>query len=209
MRWLRLVSTALAAVLVFRVAALSETLGDPKVGFSAERVLVFDGQRYVGRMWSMPGKQRHEQVLPAVSPIFILRADSAIGDIVLPSLHTVVQFALPRALAALSEPGLLGQPSGIEVINGFSTTKFVVDKAIPEGRLNGGIWLSRDGIPMRCEGRFTRKNGAVSTVHWELRHVRIGSQEATLFEVPAGYTKMPPEAAATLLGLHFARQAAQ
>jgi hypothetical protein len=209
MRWLHLVSTALAAVLVLRVAALCETLGDPKVGFSAERVLVFDGQRYVGRMWSMPGEQRHEQVLPAVSPVFILRADSAIGDVVLPSLHTVVQFALPRVLAALSEPGLLGRPAGEEVINGISTTKFVVDKTIPGGRLNGGLWLSRDGIPMRCDGRFTGKNGTVSTVHWELRHVRIGSQEATLFEIPPGYTKMPPEAAATLLGLHFARHSAQ
>ena len=78
-------------------------------------------------------------------------------------------------------------------------------KPFPEGRLSGLLWLSRDGIPMRCDGSFARKNGKVSTVHWELRHVRIGPQDAALFEVPAGYSKLPPEAAATLLGLRLAR----
>lgn len=204
MRPLRLVSMALAAMLATHVGASPETLGDPQVGFSAERVLVFDGQSYVGRMWSMPGEQRHEQVLPAVSPVFILRAESAIGDIVLPNLHTVVQFALPRVLAALSRPGLLGTPVGREVINGIATTRYAVGKTIAEGRLDGVIWLSRDRIPMRCDGRFTARSGRVSTVHWELWHVRIGRQDATLFAIPSGYTTMPPEAAATLLGLHVA-----
>src|ERR1700737_2829917 len=36
----------------------AETLGDARVGFTAERVLVLDGRRYVGRMWHMPGEQR-------------------------------------------------------------------------------------------------------------------------------------------------------
>jgi len=206
MRRLRFVWMVLAAMLATPAAALPATLGNPQVGFSAERVLVFDGQSFVGRMWNMPGEQRHEQVLSAINPAFILHTDSAVGDIVLPSLHTVVQFALPRVLAALSKPDvLLEKPVGKEMVNGIATTKYAVDKTIAEGRLHGAIWLSRDGIPMRCDGSFTGKNRRVSTVHWELRHVRIGRQDATLFEIPHGYTMMPPEAAATLLGLHFAQ----
>jgi hypothetical protein len=205
MHQLRFVSMVLAALMATRVAALPETLGDPQVGFSAERVVVFDGQSFVGRMWNMPGKQRHEQVLSAINPVFILHADSAVGDIVLPSLQTVIQFALPRVLAALSRPGLLEKPVGEEIVNGIPTTKYAVDKIIAEGRLSGAIWVSRDGIPMRCDGGFTNRSGKVSTIHWELRHVRIGRQDAKLFEIPQGYTKMPPEAAATLLGLHFAQ----
>ena len=57
---------------------------------------------------------------------------------------------------------------------------------------------------MRCDGSFTGGNGKVSTVHWELRNVEIGSQDAQLFEVPRGYSKFPPEAAAALLGLSLA-----
>jgi hypothetical protein len=204
MRQLCFVSMVLAAMLATPARAVPGTLGNPRVGFSAERVLVFDGRSFVGQMWNMPGKQRHKQVLAAINPVFILRADSAVGDIVLPSLHTVVQFALPKVLAALSSPGLLEKPVGKEMVNGIATTKYAVDKVVAEGRLNGTIWLSRDGIPMRCDGSFTARNGKVSTVHWELRHVRIGRQDATLFEIPRGYTTMPPEAAATLLGLRFA-----
>ena len=149
------------------------------------------------------GEQRHEQQLPSLKPIFILRADSSVGDVLLPQLHTAVEFELPGA-ERLAQPDLLGKPVGHEIVNGIATTKYEVDKAIPEGHLSGRLWLSGDGIPMRCDGSLTRKNGKVSTVHWELRHLSIGPQDAALFEVPAGYSKLPPEAAATLLGLRLA-----
>ena len=86
---------AFSILLLTTAAAPAETLGDPQVGFSAERVLVFDGHSYIGRMWNMPGEQRHEQELPSVKPIFILRAASSIGDVLLPELHTAVEFDLP------------------------------------------------------------------------------------------------------------------
>jgi len=207
MHRLPLATLALAAALAASAAAQAETLGDPKIGFTAERVLVLDGQSYVGRMWNMPGEQRHEQTLPVIKPIFILRADSAIGDIVLPNLHTAVEFALPRVLAALSRPARLGRPVGHETVNGIATTKYAVDKTIAQGRLTGALWLSDHGIPMRCDGSFTGHDGRISTVHWELRNVEIGRQDAALFEVPQGYSKLPPEAAATLLGMRAAPRA--
>src|SRR5438874_6712989 len=80
MRVLRCTLIAVSALIA--APASAETLGDARVGFSAERVLVIDGQSYVGRMWHMPGEQRHEQDLPALKPIFILHAGSAIGDII-------------------------------------------------------------------------------------------------------------------------------
>ena len=62
---------------------------------------------------------------------------------------------------------------------------------------------------MKCDGRFEAKSGKISTIHWELRHVKIGKQEAALFEVPQGYAKLPPEAAAPLLGMRLARPPAR
>jgi hypothetical protein len=195
-----MIAALLASVAVTRAG----TLGDPQIGFSARRVLVFDGRTYVGRMWSMPGEQRHEQALPAIDSAFILRAGSTIGDILLPSLHTAVEFPLPRVLAALSKPGLLGKPVGREVVDGIATTGYAVDKTIAEGRLKGTVWLSREGIPMRCDGSFVSRNGKVSTVHWELHDIKIGRQDDALFEIPSGYTTLSPEAAGTLLGLRLA-----
>ncbi len=204
MRVLPLAPIASAMLLIAGAAAPAGTLGDPQVGFTAERLLVLDGHTYVGRMWNMPGEQRHEQDLPALKPVFILRADSSIGDVLLPQLHTAVEFDLPKVLAVLGQPDLLGKPIAQETVNGIVTVKYEVDKSIPDGHLSGALWLSRDGIPMRCDGSYRNRKGKVSTVHWELRHVQIGEQDAKLFEVPSDYSKLPPEAAATLLGLRLA-----
>ncbi len=57
---------------------------------------------------------------------------------------------------------------------------------------------------MRCDGKLESKNGKSSTIFWELRHVKLGKQDPALFEVPQGYAKLPPEAAAPLLGMRLA-----
>ena len=189
--------------------ALAEIIGDARVGFTAERILIIDGHNYFGKMWHMPGEQRHEQDLPAIRPIFILRSDSAFGDIVLPQLHTVVEFALPKEFSLLSGPGLLRKAVGEESVNGIATTKYEVDEKTPQGRAVGALWLSEDGIPMKCDARLATDKGKVSTIRWELRHVKIGAQEPALFEIPRDYARLPPEAAAPLLGMRLARPPAR
>jgi hypothetical protein len=167
--------------------AQAETIGDARVGFTAERVLILDGRSYTGRMWHMPGEQRHEQDLQAIHPVVFLHADSTLGEIVLPQLHTVVEFVLPIGLSALSHPELskaIGQAS----IEGIATTEYLVDQNSPEGHAMGSLWL----------------NGKVSTIDWQLHHVAIGRQDAALFEVPRHYAKLPLEAAAPLLGMRIA-----
>ena len=182
-------------------AAQAATLGDEKIGFAADRTLVIDGRTYTGKIWAMPGRERHEQAIQAFHPIFLLRAGSAPGEIVLPQLKTIVQFALPPELRLLGNPELEKHPVGRETINGIATTKYAIDETVPEGHATGALWLSRDGIPMKLAGSLTKPNGKVSTVRWELSHVRIGPQPASLFRAPQGFSKLPPEAVAPLLGL--------
>jgi hypothetical protein len=80
-----------------------------------------------------------------------------------------------------------------------------LDEKTPQGRAVGSLWLSQDGIPMKCDARVATDRGKVSTIRWELRHVKIGTQDAALFAVPHDYAKLPPEAAAPLLGMRLAR----
>jgi hypothetical protein len=103
----------------------------------------------------------------------------------------------------LSHPDLtkaIGQAS----IEGIATTEYLVDQNSPEGRATGSLWLSRDGIPMKCVGKFITKSGNFSTIEWQLHHVKVGRQDAALFEIPRSYTKLPLEAAAPLLGMRIA-----
>ena len=182
-------------------SAKGATLGDAQVGFTADRTLVIDGRSYTGKIWAMPGRERHEQAIHAFRPVFLLRAGSPIGEVVLAQMKTIVQFAMPPELRLLDKRRLTEHPVGRETVNGIATTKYAIDETVPEGHAEGALWLSRDGIPMKLVGSFTRQNGKVATIRWELSHVRIGPQPAALFEEPHGFSKLPPEAVAPLLGL--------
>jgi hypothetical protein len=182
-------------------AAGAATLGDAQVGFTADRMLVIDGRTYNGKIWAMPGKERHEQAIQGFEPVFLLRADRPLADIVLAKLKTVVQFAMPPELRLLGSPELKRHPVGQDMVNGVATTKYAIDQTVPEGQAKGTLWLSRDGIPMKLAGTFTGQKGKVSTVRWELSHLRIGPQPASLFDPPPGLSRLPPEAVAPLLGL--------
>ena len=182
-------------------AAGAATLGEAQIGFTADRTLVIDGRTYQGKIWTMPGRERHEQAIQAFRPVFLLRADSPLGEVVLAQMKTIVQFTMPSELRLLGNPELKKHPVGKETVNGIATTKYAIDETVPEGRAAGTLWLSRDGIPMKLTGSFTAQKGKVSTVRWELSHIKIGPQPASLFEAPHGFSKLPPEAVAPLLGL--------
>jgi len=185
------------------VAARGETLGETRIGFSADRTLVIDGRTYTGKIWAMPGRERHEQAISAFRPVFLLRADNPVGQIVLPQLKTIVQFAMPVQLQHLASPDIKKHPIGQETVNGIATTKYAIAETTSEGRADGTLWLSRDGIPMRLAGSFSDNKGKASTIRWELSHVKIGPQPEPLFEAPPGFSKLPPEAIAPLLGLRL------
>jgi hypothetical protein len=188
-------------LLVTAAPVIAATLGDAQVGFNADRTLVIDGHRYQGKIWTMPGKERHEQAIQGFRPIFLLHAKSPLVEIVLPQLKTIVQFALPPELRMLGDPALRKHPVGSETVNGIATTRYAIDENVPEGHATGTLWLGQSGIPMKLEGSFTRPGGKVATVRWELSHVKVGPQPAALFEAPKGYSKLPPEAVVPLLGL--------
>lgn len=67
---------------------------------------------------------------------------------------------------------------GSETVNGRSTVKYEGTNAKGE---TGDVWLDpKLRFPVKWEG----KNGS-----WELHNIQEGSQPASLFEIPAGYTK--------------------
>jgi hypothetical protein len=200
---MRQIRYILLSLLLLPAVAPAATLGEARIGFTADRVLVVDGHTYQGKIWTMPGKERHEQAIQAFHPVFLLRADNPIGEVVLPQLHTTVQFAIPPELRLLTSKQLTKNPAGQETVDGIVTTKYRIDATVTEGHAEGMLWLSRDGIPMKLTGSFTAQNGKVSTIRWELSHVKIGPQPAALFEAPEGYSKLPPEAVAPLLGLRL------
>jgi hypothetical protein len=200
---MRIAVAVLIAIALAAGPVAAGTLADARVGFSADRTLVVNGQTFHGRMVNMPGKERHEQNLNGIPSVFILRTDSPIGEAVLPKLHTVVQFVLPPELRLLAVSHLAKHAVGHDTVNGIATTRYAVEEKVPEGHGTGTVWLSSQGIPMKIAGTFTNTKGRVATLRWELSNVKIGPQPSALFDAPAGFTKLPAEAVAPLLGLHL------
>ena len=162
MRAFRLSSIAVSLAGLLSTQAQADTIGDARVGFTAERVLILDGRSYTGKMSHMLGEQRHEQALQAIKPIFFLHGDSTLGEIVLPQLHTFVEFVLPIGFPVLSHPNL-SKAIGRAIIEGIATMEYLVDQNSADGRTTGSLWLRRDGIPMKCVGKFVTKSGKFST----------------------------------------------
>src|SRR5258708_22036948 len=167
---MRLFRSAILALLLAPGLATAATLGEARIGFSADRTLVFDGRVYQGKIWTMPGKERHEQAIQAFRPVFLLRADNPLGEVVLPQLHTTVQFAMPPELRLFNHPDLRKDPVGEASVNGIATTKYKLDQTVPEGHAAGTLGLSREGIPMRLPRRLAAPNGKVWASRRDCRH---------------------------------------
>jgi hypothetical protein len=198
---MRISILGLVLTILLSTAASALTLGEAKTGFSADRTLIIDGKTYQGRVWTMPGMERHEQNLNGIPAAFVLHTDTPLAQLVLPELHTVVEFLLPPELHLFADPRLTRKPVSEETVNGIATTKYAIDETGPEGHGEGFLWLSADGIPMKLDGTFTRTSGRAAHLHWELSHVKLGPQPTTLFEPPHGFSKLPAEAIVPLLGL--------
>jgi hypothetical protein len=193
-----------AFVLLLPAASLpaaAQVLGDATVPFSADRTLTIDGRTFTGRVFHSPGRQRHEQMLEGVQQVMLLRADRAQGWLVLPNLHSFVEFSFPQALAELNDPDLRGTPVGQETISGMRTTKYRVEHTARDGTaVDGWMWVTREGIVMKLDGTVRPRTGKPTPFTMQLSNVHLGPQDPSMFDLPQGFVKLPANALQPLLG---------
>ncbi len=184
-------------------AAGARMLGDPSVPFSADRMLTVGERSFTGKLYAIPGSQRHEQQIAGINQVIILHGKDARGWLVLPTLNSYVEFWFTPAARELSADDLLSAKLGEEEVNGLRTTKYRIEHQAHDGTLvDGYVWLTREGIPMRLDGMYRPANGGTPTaVRMELSNVHQGPQSAALFAVPDNMMKLPGGALAPLLGV--------
>src|SRR5665213_1023316 len=76
-------------------AAHAAMLGDASVPFRAERTVTVDGRSYSGRVFHVPGHQRHDQDLLGMHEVFLLDTKAAQGIVILPSVRTCLLYTSP------------------------------------------------------------------------------------------------------------------
>lgn len=193
-----------AIVLCLGLATSSQAalVGDTHIPFSADRTVVWKGKPYVGKFYAAPGMQRHEQEISGFHPTAILRADQHIAYLILPEAHLYTQFPFPAVVSEEGGIDRLGPPVARDAINGRKVLKYRLDRTGSDGSaLQGAVWITPDGIVMRLEGAYLAPGHNPAPASLELSNVKVGPQDPALFEVPPGFTKVPPELIQSLMTL--------
>jgi len=193
----------LIVLLALGLAAPARAAGlfDAPLSYSATRNVTVDGKTYNGRMFHIPGRERHDQELLGMTDIFILDGKAESGFVVLPGLKTMIQFPFPALLAALNDAALQKTPLGEETVDGIATAKYRINATAPDGTHGAGFaWISRRGVLMKLSGTVTAPGGHKTRIEMVLSGLKEGPQSAALFTPPPGLTVLPAAALAPLLG---------
>lgn len=180
----------LAAALV-SVAANAATPPVLTVEYSANRRIESADGVFEGSIAAAPGMERSETRVGQMSTVMILRTDRKTGFMLMPAQKMYQELSLAQAelqSAAVSQEMAEFEAVGTETVAGFATTRY---KFVAKDRSAGGfLWFSAEGIPVKMDvvSKQGRKNARITVT---LDDIRVGAQDRTLFEVPAGYTRMP------------------
>lgn len=182
-------------------AANAAELLDAPVSFSATRTVTVNGQTYVGKMFHVPGRERHEQSLWGMQEVVLLDDRQGASTLVLPALKTMVEFPFPPLLAALLDSSLGKFALGEEKVGDMSATKYRIEKTAPDGtRGEGFLWINRRGVLLKLLGTVTAPGGHRTAIQMALSDVKEAPQAPALFVPQPGLTKLPAAALAPLLG---------
>jgi hypothetical protein len=203
---MRIGSIFLAATIALVVAgpAGAAIVGDASVPYSATRTVIIDRKTYLDKVFHVPGMEREDVAINGVAMEFILNLDRGHGAAVLPGLGSYLEFPLPPLMGELDRGRLAGKEAGEDRIDGIRATRYRIDFTATDGvKGEGALWLSRDNILLRIEGRIVRPGHRPTRVSMTLTDLRLAPQDRSLFIIPNGLHKIPMEALEILLNLRL------
>lgn len=186
MKSLKIVLCAgLAACALHAFAGNKLPMAEWPAAYSVEMETEAGGMKTAIKMFVDGEKQRTEMNAGGMEMISIMRKDQKKVYGLMPAQKMVTESPMPEipAAEAPSGPEPVCEKVGTTTIEGVNCTEFKVTAGS-----NTTTWfLNSDNLPVRMVA-------AGNTTTW--KNLKIGAQDASLFEIPAGYSK-PGEAAAT------------
>jgi len=175
------------------ITAAAEAAAPPAltVEFTAKRRIESADGVIDGSITAAPGMERSEMRIGAVSAVMIVRNDRRVGWMLMPAqkMYQELAFAQAAQQAGTVAPDQIElEAVGSETLAGLATTKY---KFVTKDRTAGGfLWYSAEGIPVKMDV-LSKSGRDKSRMTVTLDDIRIGAQDPALFEVPAGYARMP------------------
>ena len=183
------------ALLLFAGAVISSTavaLEAPKVEYSADTYMETAEGTTQGTVYVAHGKERREFVQDGEKTVMILRHDKKVIWMLQPEDKTYMEQKMHKGGRKddLSAYKIEQTVVGPETINGVSTTKSKIIMIGPKGdKLGGFYWKSKEGIVVKTDAIAVDKKSK-ERIKSELTNLKVGKQNPSLFEIPAGYEKM-------------------
>jgi hypothetical protein len=182
----------LSAILPARAeAAAAAPFPTLSVEYSADRKIETDSGDMQGRVNAAPGMERNETQMSGFSSVVILRTDKKTGWVLMPAQKMYQQLDLAQAgkqVGSITPEQTVLELVGRETVSGHDANKY---KFVTKDKSAGGfLWYTSTGIPVKMD--VLSKAGRETTrMTVTLENIQIGPQDRSLFEVPAGFNRMP------------------
>jgi len=201
-----LVPAVLVATAFVAAPALADKLPLPKAAYSADVVFESKGHDTPGKIFVDGAKERRESKNAAGQPVVtIIRRDKGKVYDLKPQRKLAISMRVAAAQAAgdMGAPGtdidsFYGAeaiPQGTETVAGLQTTKYAIELKEAGGGLtvNATVWCTEDGIIVKIIGK-TSVDFDYPPAKMELKNIKPGPQEASLFEVPTSMSVLSTDA---------------
>ena len=170
-------------------------LSRPQVEYSADSVTQTEEGAIQQHVYVTPTKERKEMLTGAGDGgVMIFRFDTKVVWILMPSEKMYME----HSMAGGGGQGQRDDPSrwtyedtamGEETLNGVRVTKYKTIATSTDGKKYGGFsWRTREGINLKQDLLYKEGNEKKRMLV-ELSNLKIGRQDANLFEIPEGFNK--------------------
>ena len=158
------------------------------INFSADQTVYGKNMPQMSsKLYFGDNKFRVESSVSGMTSIMITRTDKKVSWMIMPGQKMYSENKIdPKQLVATGNkmPNEKREKLGRENVNGINCDKYKVTYKDSNVSSSVYIWQSSDGIPVKTQaidGSWTS----------EMKNISKGAINASLFEIPAGYSKMP------------------
>lgn len=172
----------------------AEKMKEPTVEYSGDMIMATDQGSVNSKIYyALGGKMRWEMNAQGQNVIMITRQDKKVAWTLMPQQNMYMEMNLTEASKKtgnnVNECDMDMSSQGNETANGVSANKYKVSMSCPENtKYDGTMWVTKEGIMVKMDA-IAGQGSNKGHLKMDLMNLKVGSQDASLFEVPSGYQK--------------------
>jgi hypothetical protein len=174
----------------------------PTVEYSADSHFETAEDTMDGKLYSAPGKEAREYIQDGGKMVSIMRHDKKLIWMLMPEDKAYMEMKIPKGgrKGDISAYDIKQTNIGPETVNGIKTTKSKIIMTGPKGeKLGGFYWTTKEGIVVKMDAISVSKTSK-DRIKLELKNLKVGKVNPSVFEIPAGYTRMDMGMGGMLMG---------